>query len=77
MSKRQRTTPEREELRAVVHQLRVTAQGDFQADVERLITEIRRFAGAAEKALGEISVDEAWTGVRRTIDAFFRGGHDD
>lgn len=57
----------REELQAMVRGMREGAQGAFGEGVEAMISEIRRFAAAAEQAIGEISIDEAFEGVARTV----------
>ena len=55
------------EIRSVVRDARVDAQGAFGAGVEAMISEMRRFAAAAEKAIGEISIDEAFHGIARVV----------
>ena len=58
---------ERDALKQTVMDMRLNAQGSFRVGVEALIVEIRRVAAAAESALGDISVDEAWQAVERTV----------
>lgn len=60
-------SPELNALRRETTRLRLNAQGGFRLGVEGIISEIRRFADAAEQAIGEISIDEAFTGIERTV----------
>lgn len=59
---------ERELLAQRTTMLRRAAVEGFHDGVEDLIAELRRYAAAAENAIGEISVDEAWAGLRRIVD---------
>jgi len=59
-------------LAGAVRTMRVSAQSEFRSGVNDLIAQIQRFADAAEGAIGEISVDEAWAGVQRTCDDAIR-----
>jgi hypothetical protein len=56
-----------DELQRVLTTMRSEAQGMFAVGVEALISELRGFAKAAEGAIGEISVAEAWTGIERVV----------
>jgi hypothetical protein len=56
-----------DELRKVTRMMRQSAQASFRLGVEALIAEMRRYADAASDALGEISLDEAWTGIERVV----------
>ncbi len=56
-----------DELKKHVHEMRTEAQDAFSVGVEAMISEIRRFAIAAESAIGEISIDEAMWGIERVV----------
>jgi C4-dicarboxylate-specific signal transduction histidine kinase len=56
-----------DDLKAMVAGMRQTAQVGFREGVDGIISEIRRFAVAAEGAIGEISIDEALEGVARVV----------
>lgn len=56
-----------DDLRDTVKVMREGAQGAYREGVEALISEVRRYAVAAENAIGEISLDEAFQGVRGIV----------
>ena len=58
---------EREKLVETVRTMRVDAQSAYREGVEGIIGEIRRVAHAAERAIGEISIDEAFQVIERTV----------
>ncbi len=62
-----------EEVRAAWSNDIKAARLGFLGGIEAYVAMVRRFGLAAEGALGEISVDEAWQGVERLCAAFFLG----
>lgn len=56
-----------ETLRQQMRTMRTEAEGAFYVGVDALCAEIKRIAASVGPALGEISVNEAWLVIERTV----------